>query len=417
MSANFTVGRVGLVVDIDSIQVWSESGSRVTVSGQTVSMSVAEALATRQQFLGYVDSPDEDFVPVTWADQPSVDGFYRVLTVDFVPHVSGAFNGVYVFSLVLEKVRGFAAPMFESVVLGALRVNTSGIVTGTSVPGQGLSLAVVGYNAGAVTPTVTTRLGVGGDVKFFSGGSNFLYNAKPSFFLSPANWYRSAATLRVGSPLAVSTGRQVANTPVAWDLSNGLIRISQSIVGGGLVLETASFGNWVSAGTWELLRFTVSTFALPAPHTITVLRNSPEEVAIRLSYDSGTVVSASNFLITADVSLRRGAYHATVVISAPQAFPWGVSQARFDPAVDDYAALTGGFRTNELFNTHQLWMSSANACTFTNGVFTLTTAGTRWSGAIGIIPGGSNAVGQNTGQNQIYQFMAAQKEKVTVVAR
>ena len=61
-----------------------------------------------EQFAAYVDSADETFVPVRFVGPTAWDGFYRVTDVQ----ASASPSKLLGLSVSLERVRGFAAPIF-----------------------------------------------------------------------------------------------------------------------------------------------------------------------------------------------------------------------------------------------------------------------------------------------------------------
>lgn len=124
----FTVGRFALDGGTYLQQV-KDSASQIAVTGY---MSVADLDAVevlRQQLLGYVALADEQFVPVTWDENPQVDGYYKVLAVDVTTEPGSEVNGYATFACTLERVLSFASPLMELQVLGAVRATESQVVT------------------------------------------------------------------------------------------------------------------------------------------------------------------------------------------------------------------------------------------------------------------------------------------------
>lgn len=429
---NFTVGRVGLDIDISSINGWDDSSSQgVTITGQTNYGSLSDAQTIRQQLMGYVDSPDEEFVPVTWADRPSINGFYTIQAASITANSDGEFAGVYDFSISMTRVQGFASPSFESVILGALRANASGIVTGTTVPWHGLRATVSGYDNGVVTPTTTTRVGADGNVSIFSDAGNTLYNSRPAFYLPPSSWYQNACVLKTGVTStvagAVATGRQVANLPSSWEINNGLVRVRKTPTTSAYAFEFAAWDSgtsaWIDYGEWSISTNAGgsgrTSFNL-APTNFVVLRNSPEEVAIRLTWDAKSVLATSRFAVNVDLTLRRGARTVNgVVTMRNSSYTWGVNVG---PAYTA-SALTAGQRFVSTFGTPTwAWVMGSSLGgtldpTIVGSGIIANAATSRYDFCIGIVPGYAGATGLETPQSLIYQYMAAQNEKVTVVAR
>lgn len=421
MTKNLTIGRFGLSVDVRSAWEWSESGPEVQVSGVTVGVTVDNAIVLRQQLNGYVDSPDEDFVPVTWADDPTVNGFYRVLSVSFDP-LEDDFDtraGVFGFEIRLRKVSGYAAPLFESVLLGALRVNAHSITSGTSVAYHALPDESSAYDAGPATPDIDGRIAEDGTMLVYSGASNLFYDDKPSFHLPPADFYRNAATVKVGGNVVV--GREVANSPTSWEMSNGLIKVGSGASSSSptMILHFWKSGAWVTGRTFSPALRGASSFGVftGPPDTFTVLRNSPELAVVRLTYDSASAFTGGIYPVVLDIALRRGSRMAECRISTRGIEKWGVM---FSPFGSTMTSLTGGGRETISGNPDAIVVGSPNAHTLeTGGPYgaRLTTAGTRFDFGVGIGLAYATATGIETPQSLIYQYMAAQDEKVTVVAR
>lgn len=124
---NLTIGRVGLDVDIDEVSDLNWEGSTLVIKGRTPRAGDPDVIT--KQLIGYVDMADEEFVPVTFADVPVIDGFYRVLSVevdaDSELHPFGAVD----FDVELERVQDSAAPVVELVVSGGSRSAESQVIT------------------------------------------------------------------------------------------------------------------------------------------------------------------------------------------------------------------------------------------------------------------------------------------------
>ena len=269
-----------------------------------------------EQFAAYVDSADETFVPVRFVGPTAWDGFYRVTDVQ----ASASPSKLLGLSVSLERVRGFAAPIFESVVLGSKRATSGAGVT--PLAWHGLPATAVGYETGVLTPTRSTLPSETGDVQIFSEATNHLFNARPTWFLNPGDWYDGAAELTVAGH--VVTGRQVRNAPAGWVLSNGLVRFA-GLADGGIRSERWDGAAWSSPGVWRLNRTLTGSSSNPigAPHTLTVLRNDPACVTIRVAYDAASLVPGSRFVVFLDLSLRRGSTVVEATVTTRGYYMWG----------------------------------------------------------------------------------------------
>ena len=82
-----TIGRAA----VDNPEKVSSSGGRITLEGDiapangTDAANVDEFLARRQQLVAMVDNPDMDVWPVTWSEDDTLDGFYRVRRAEVDP--------------------------------------------------------------------------------------------------------------------------------------------------------------------------------------------------------------------------------------------------------------------------------------------------------------------------------------------
>lgn len=304
------VGRFGVEITSGEVQSISDDGATVRVSGVTAYASAEDAEALRQQLLGYVDSADEPFVPVVWAEQPEFDGYYRVTGASVSGARGVASQGVWDFSVDLERVTGFAAPLIELRELSAIRANTQSLteVTGSDVnlffcvPGAAKSVVFFVLTSGSWQPfnPDVTRETATGDVLVYERLSSFKYLCQ--FYVTPDRFYDGAATILAGDRLVPVVGRQVPST--GWRLSNGLFEIEPgSRSDGGFGLRYRFFLDGVWQGWAELdLEISGDPDGVLAPHSMVVLRNSPQEVAIRLL----TTLRGEYSPTTIDLSLRRG---------------------------------------------------------------------------------------------------------------
>ena len=310
------LGRAGVLSEVSYQQVDITRGA-IRVTGNVHVADATDMTYAVEQISALVDNPDETFVPVIWGDYPAGwDGFYRVLDVS----LGSTQPDVWTLTADLERVQGFAAPLFESIVMGGKRAAVGAGVTAQAW--QALPAAVMGYENGVITPTVETVATADGNLSLFTDTANELFDARVEFYLPPASWYVGAATLTIGGKLTVGT--QVPNDPDGWVVSNGIIRLSGVANSGAIKLEHWSGAAWVSNGNYSFGQYGGGAQPLltEPPLAITVLRNGPECVTIRLAYDAQSVVTNARFAVNVDVSLRRGANCAEVYLSTRGAYRW-----------------------------------------------------------------------------------------------
>ena len=278
-----------------------------------------------EQLRGLVSGSDEPFVPVYWipcanaSSTPGLtrqDGYYEVTDVDMgMDSLDWAS-----LTLTVRRVQGFAAPLMEAVVLGGKRAGVRANVTAQAW--QALPATVMGYENGAITPTVETVATETGNLSLFTDAVNELFNARVEYYLPPASWYVGAASLSVAGRLIV--GRDCPNDPDGWVLSNGRIRLSGVTGSGEIKLEHWSGSAWVNNGSYRFGQYgggAQPSLTAP-PLAITVLRNGPECATIRLAYDAASIITNARFAVNVDISLRRGADSAEVYLESRGAYRW-----------------------------------------------------------------------------------------------
>lgn len=393
----FSVGRAGVVGDV-ILQNLNVSKGTVGLTGKIDDPNVEFAA---EQFAAYVDSADETFVPVRFVGPTAWDGFYRVTDVQ----ASASPSKLLGLSVSLERVRGFAAPIFESVVLGSKRVSSSADVT--PLAWHAVPAAATGYETGVLTPTRTVLSGETGDVQIFSEATNHLFNARPIWFLNPADWYAGASQLTVAGH--VVTGRQVRNAPIGWVLSNGLARFV-GLANKNIRSERWDGAAWSSPGVWRLNRTIEGGSAnpVPAPHTLTVLRNDPACVTIRVAYDAAALVPGSRFVVLLDLSLRRGSTVVEAAVTTRGYYQWGF----YSPVVWSSAPAAHDSFTDGTFVAAG---GTVDLGWFGDGSPVSTS---RFSGAqTQFVQWGWGYLAGRTQQQVAQMYAAAQSERTEVVAR
>jgi hypothetical protein len=310
------IGRFGVELLSGEVQSFTANSSRVSISGVTSYSDDEAARALRQQLLGYVDSPDESFVPVVWDEHPEVDGYHEVARVswDELDHEEGLWN----FSVELDRVQGYASPLIEVVSTGATRQNSRGLtrLDRRGVPGACKSFAIYvpDLNVYISPVNVEARPSATGEVLLYETQDAPL----ASYTVEPARFYDGAVTVKVGDPLRTAVGRQIPNLPRDWELSNGLLRVTTQLGSlFDLTLQAWDGSTWGPGWSVDLFGGNPHS-ALRSPHTITVLRNSPEEAVLRFTT---TFTASPDDPIVIDIALRRGhrfisVRHARTVLGA-----------------------------------------------------------------------------------------------------
>ena len=405
------VGRSLVLVDA-RFSGYDHSGDDWSLAG-TIAGDAADLTHSIDQIRALTDSPGEPFVPVVTvpcaaAHQhlATADGYYRVLSAS----VSRDALTLAVVTLTLRRVQGYAQPMFESVVIGGKRGGVAAAVAAQAW--QALPSSVAGYENGVITPTVETAASETGPLTVFTDTNNQLFNGRVDFFLPPAAWYAGAAQLLMSG--RVVTGRQIPHNPTGWMVTNGRVRLAGVPTSGQIAVERWTGAAWQTLGSYWFGQYgggAQPLLSLP-PHSVTVIRNDPACVTIRLAYDAASIVTNARFAVTVDVSLRRGATCAEVYLSTRGAYRWLV---RTPIAYAGAVTSTAGRATADpttgaayaIGNTESIEPSSPRA-------FALPTAETWLACGIGWVPG---TVNEPAVQTFGRRHAAAQSERVAVVTR
>lgn len=376
------IGRVGITAPLTDPEQWTESGDRVTVSGHWYGVaSVAQGQALRQQLQGYIGNPWESIIPVIWSVDSTRSGFYRVTDVRVDTTVESLVNGIMPYTIGLQRVTAYTAPLIEAMVNGTTRA------TGLAAPGNpqawhAVPSTATAYDVGAAR-TIYSRTGIGGltaSVFATNGIDLTYYNATPTYLLSPGSWYDMAATMTING--YVVTGRQIVSNPGSWQLDNGLIKITQGT--GHLLRVTfpnAAQNGW-SATTYDFdvgFQSAGTITFVTAAQAVQVLRNCPEEVVLALR--CSVVPSAGQIQSqTIKVGLRRGSRFVNCQAAQGTNLKAGVQFATQPTAC---TAITGGgamYAAADGDNNRAILMSTgaplAAQTTYdtTNGKIYLTTA-------------------------------------------
>lgn len=452
------LGRAGYAPTIPHIDTWTADGDLVTISSLFAAATLEDAHVLRQQLLGLNDNPDEPVIPVLWADNPRVDGFYRVLSVQSPigpGYVDPAPNGTKQVSLTvnLERLRGYSAPQIESILGGDVAVNDHSKTNVTSPAWHSVPSTSWGHSKMPLTAPIR-REREGGEMLFVSG---ITYGTTVTYWLPPSNWYDGAATLRMGTAPAVQqpgleppvtstvnsavdamvtvVGRQVPAEPNGWCITNGVLRV---VYAGGYFMVQAYDPDSNSWGTARPFLFEVGdapsgssyvSFGGPANvgaaflvKEITVVRNSPAEVVLRI-YGSRNPDStgAPTNLVTCDISLRRGSRVARVLVSSPTVVNMRVRDV-VTGAQPPWVAVTGGLRSGANDADGNRWaMFSSKALTVDTVSGALTKASqpadTALDFGVAAEVGGSSATSPSQVAQLIDEYLAAYSETLVVAGR
>jgi hypothetical protein len=429
------VGRAGFDVPLNNIVTWEAGQRQLRVTGKIgytrQIRAVEDAVTGRQQILALAGDLDEQVVPVRYSANAAMDGYYRVLSSS-VPldatNEAPLTNGVWPFELTLEQVPGSVTPIVESTCLGVVRANDHSLTAGIAWhtwPGN----AFEGWTDNGNINGTWSRIAEDGVVTIAANSASGSLTYRPRCWLAAADYYQGAATLQTTGAGDTDTslrrtviGRQSPITPTRWRLHNGLIAVTPSATAGQIDVRVFDGTIWETAKTYSFNA--TAGGAINGFQSVTPLWVGPDRVAIRL----GTTIGFGRYWgrLWIDLSVSRGDRWVRGILTTDRSDNWGVWSETSPKAA---TAITGGIRgtSNDAGgNRYILASSRAQTNDLTNGrlVSTALIGGhsvgvvKAFDFGIGVELGGSTAVDfPETAPNQVLQYMFAQHERQSVVAR
>lgn len=417
---SLSIGRAGLnpaLVEVSRYEF--DGGGQVKLSGWIRGSTSKDMLvAVREQMLGLVDNPDESVVPLVWTEDPSLDGFYRVRQVGMgsEPRMKLDSRSVVPWDATLERVSSYASPQFDSRLLHALR-SGSAVTSASASAIQGLAPVTTVYRRGSTgLGDLDTRASADGDVYVNTWATN-TSQSSAEWQAPPAGFYDGAATIerRIdGGPWVPFSGKNPVDVDpnTEWRISNGLVQVvpSETIGGTNGTVTVASWGGSAYESATEIKAVWNSAQG-DSFSGLTILRNSPEAVTIRLV---GANISTNPVFATLDLTLRRGermlqgvlrtAATTTLNVGAPTSFLFMTT------------AITGGVRLTSNDADGNRWvLCSALATAPSSGDVALVAASaTVLDFGFGHEIGGSGSSGIDTAQALSNQYAAYLSERVDV---
>jgi hypothetical protein len=275
----------------------SVNGNTVSFAAYMGATSLNECKARIQQLSGLVDNPDEPVIPFTCTADSTLDGFYRVRSMQIDPLDRYTATGQCRFSTTLERVLPYYRPTFETVVRTVLRTNSHGVTTPAGV-------AANWYTTGSypIESDASTYISFTGSTTLTTEDGSVIVGtvAAPlavtswTTYTRPADFYKGMARIEIqyGSTWYPIHGRQVpSGVGGNWRINNGYVRAypAQSTAKYGLKVETYRSGSWY--GT-EFTRCNIVASAVSSYSDLTggvggygeptIVVNSPSMVTVSL---------------------------------------------------------------------------------------------------------------------------------------
>lgn len=337
-------------------------------------------------------------VPVTFSDKTDRNGYYRVTGTSATMVNNQGALATSNWDVALERVGTEHEVDLESRLSGPQSRLNDFTITGERVHAP--PIGSYAYSAGTTVPTTMTRTGSDGALTVYRG----VPVATHPRWACPIGSYLNGRVRFLDSSGFERSGTDLVTTPTGWQLHNGLVRVSPS----GTLLDVAAWsgGGWQSK-LWDIR---VGGTALGTPAAVTILRNTPELVTVRVLWTL-TVGRA-----TADFTLRRGARFVEVWLETQTAATVRVQRS----TVEAGAAVTGGLAaTANDAAGNRYWIATLRSGATTDTVNgALQKAATATLGlAVGAVVGGSGAVSGDAAADLIKQYAGNPAERVEAVRR
>lgn len=322
-----TIGGVDLREEVQVEETVGSLGVALRVHGQESHppSTTAAVIAAHHNVL----AGEGRVLPVVFTDKTNLTGFYRVTDArSTLERVANGSVQAATWQLTLERIGGERDVEVESRVPSVARATDHGTTPVTwHAPAGGAST----YYTGDTAPTGhVDRVGEDGTVRVHTG---LPAGVSPRWTVAAGDYQNGAARLLFDGLRRLG---EHSPTLAVWELSNGLVRVVSGPDGAVTVsCWDPDTGEWASSKDYAI---TVNGSAQTATPEVSVLRNSPEAVVLRLAWAQGTAGR-----LTVDLGLRRGARTVTGIIKRHAAATLGVERATAEAGT----AQTGGVEATD----------------------------------------------------------------------
>lgn len=342
MANTMTIGRITFTSPNDISESSVQTGQRNSLDRSFSFSGTLCGTGTGQDYINSSKKLRDELIsmgnsdlllPITYEGDTTMAGFGKITSMDVSP-VKLA-TGYFSYSIGFEMKGRPSEMMFESNMSGALLTNSHSLTTSDTTYGPFHALPVNTYNYKHDSrPARGLRNTENGNVSVFYASD--LRDNAANWICEPADFYKGAVKITIDS--VVKTGYLTRNLPTGVEISNGLIKITS----GSTASESRFDLQFYDNGTWSSAReIAVSLDSAETEwnvwKTVQILRNEPQECVVRFttysedSYGDGT--------LTVDVAVKRGAHHATLVIS-DEGTPDRAPTSRKNLKVIDFNAMT-----------------------------------------------------------------------------
>jgi hypothetical protein len=380
-------------------ETWSaeQNGGELRIGGQeSHPPSTKAAVEAAHLNLGAMQGL---FLPVVFGDKVGLTGFYRVGEArSALTRMHGGSYQVADWQVQLLRVGNARDIELESLVPLIPRVDE---LAGTQTPVYWHAPAIgsTSYLTGAAVPgSFVDRPGSDGIIRVYTG----LPDDSPRWTVRADDYLRGAARLYFDGFRRLGL---VTPSAAVWELHNSLVQVTPGAAG-SLTVSTWDNAAWRSATRFL---FNVGGVPVTAAPELTIIRNEPEQVILRLTYP----VTGSGRL-QVDLGLRRGSRVVTGVLKRHGA-------TLLEVAADSGAAFTTSagllHQTTADGDGNRYVMGSSRNVTFSGAApGAMSYTGTRLDFFLGHQAGDPPAVG-DAASDLLAQYLMAGGEEARVIRR
>ncbi len=301
--SNLQVGRVGLDVDMNSPQDWGQStrfGEWVAEIGVVLRGSTtAETIILKTELQAQVGQ----LVPVLYATDPTVDGFYILSEADVDAFASDAAYGdpgLLKARLVLTRIGAYSNTEIQS-----LLSLVSAVEDYSTTPSfwWSPSIGARAVDAGGAAPVLITRDGETGTIDV---ATDLPAGVNPTWSVEPARYYDGAVEIWAADRLR--TGPEMPMNVTDWYMSNGFMEIRPSAFQGTSDGELqVRFHDGTDWGDWiDFLLNHAGSNPIQRWDYVSIVRNTAAVCTIRLVRDALEAPTSTTAKHELDITLRRG---------------------------------------------------------------------------------------------------------------
>jgi hypothetical protein len=393
------IGRLTLTEDLSVGDGSGQDSRTLAVKGQEASEGAAGtqagARARGEALMAYTGA----VVPVSFSAQAHRDGWYRIASPS-TEELTWADHTDVRWRVNLDRVGRDSEVEIESRLAGGNRSHAS---SATAELWHAPAVGHGTYYVGASTPGFVDRTSADGLVRCYRA---IPAETHPRWAVPSASAMAGAASVTVGGNLL--TGLTCDDTAHSWELSNGLLKVEPRDTTGTLILTSYLTSDWSTPKIFDLKRGSTS---LGMPHHVTVLRNDPCEVVIRLTWDHAPGRTVC------DLTLARGARHVGIYAqqyAAPSALR--VDDNGGGGTVSDQLTAAGYIERTDADPGGDRWVIGTTVAASAAGTFGLqaSVAAVGLAAYIGAVRAGGSAVSGDTAANINSQFLGypAQSERM-----